>query len=430
MAHWAFSPSLIVVGTAKIHSKVLIIGGGPAGSASAYWLAMRGVEVTVLEKKIFPRDKTCGDGLTPRSVAQLEAMGLSDFLATKHRYIGLRSVAFGRTLELAWPRHHDFPNYGFVVTRHDLDEAVAENSADKGANYLFGHEVTGVSLNSDSSIEHLEVKEKSSGDLMLFSADYYVVADGANSRIGRALGAARNRDEPIGLAIRGYHSSPRHDDQYIESKLDLRDEKNSVVPGYGWIFPLGDGRVNVGIGMLTNQDRWKNFNTTHALERYIEQAPSYWGLSEKTELTTPTGGKLPMGFSIDPKSGPNFVLIGDSAASINPFNGEGISYGYETGRIAADLISDAIDADDRAKLGLYVSVLDKRYGNYYRLGRRFVKLIADPRILSLSVWAGMHSEPLMKEVVKIMANLMPTEKKGVAERAIDQAIRLVDLARA
>src|SRR5205085_8999625 len=104
-----------------------------AGAAAAYWLADAGHDVLLVEKKVYPREKTCGDGLTPRSVAQLESMGLADELARHHRFEGLRSIAFGRTLELRWPSHPDYPDYGYVVTRKDLDHFVAERAEKAGA---------------------------------------------------------------------------------------------------------------------------------------------------------------------------------------------------------------------------------------------------------------------------------------------------------
>ena len=113
---------------------VLVVGGGPAGAAAGYWLAAAGRDVCVLERKAFPRDKTCGDGLTPRAVHQIAVMGLEEAIATRHhRHDGLRAVAHGITLEMPWPEHPVFPSYGYVVRRRDLDQMVAEHAAAKGA---------------------------------------------------------------------------------------------------------------------------------------------------------------------------------------------------------------------------------------------------------------------------------------------------------
>src|SRR5213596_2458298 len=125
---------------ADVNSQVLVIGGGPAGASTAYWLAKAGREVTFVEKKTFPREKTCGDGLTPRAVKQLRDMGLEPKLQEFHRYEGLRAVAHGVTLELQWPRHPEFPSYGYVVRRRDLDQFVADHAVAAGATLLEGTE--------------------------------------------------------------------------------------------------------------------------------------------------------------------------------------------------------------------------------------------------------------------------------------------------
>ena len=119
--------------TKSARHEVLVVGGGPAGAATAYWLASAGHDVLVVEKKTFPREKTCGDGLTPRAVRQLHDMGLGERLEDFHRFNGLRALAHGITLELEWPEHPDLPSFGYVVRRRDLDQMVAEIAVKAGA---------------------------------------------------------------------------------------------------------------------------------------------------------------------------------------------------------------------------------------------------------------------------------------------------------
>ncbi|MEO5724796.1 MAG: FAD-dependent oxidoreductase, partial [Ilumatobacteraceae bacterium] len=125
---------------APITTEVLVIGGGPAGAAAGYWLAKHGHDVTIVERKTFPREKTCGDGLTPRAVHQLDEMGLTEQLQQFHRYNGLRATGMGRELELEWPSHPVYPQHGYVVRRRELDQIVAANAEAAGATLLQGHD--------------------------------------------------------------------------------------------------------------------------------------------------------------------------------------------------------------------------------------------------------------------------------------------------
>ncbi|MBA2751181.1 MAG: geranylgeranyl reductase family protein, partial [Actinobacteria bacterium] len=314
------------MGAAGADHDVVVVGGGPSGAACAYWLAEAGHDVLLLEKKRYPREKTCGDGLTPRSVKQLHDLGLAEDLAGHHRFSGLRSIAFGRTLELEWPSHPDFPNFGYVVTRKDLDHLVAQRAVKAGAALWEETEAT-APVTSDGVLSGVRVRRKAgpvpSGAPATeeVSARYVVVADGANSRFGRAMGTSRNKAYPMGMAIRGYYESPRHDEPWIESHLDIRDRRGNVLPGYGWIFPVGDGRVNVGVGLLSTFNQWKDVNTSHLMDAFAHHAPASWEINEETSCGAPTGGRLPMAFSVGPRVGPNHVVIGDAGAGINPFNG-------------------------------------------------------------------------------------------------------------
>jgi geranylgeranyl reductase family protein len=403
--------------TAPARPDVLVVGGGPSGAACAYWLADAGYDVLLVEKKRYPREKTCGDGLTPRAVRQLEDMGLGARLAADgHRFDGLRSIAFGRTLELRWPSHPDFPSYGYVITRHDLDELVAERAVKAGATLWQSSEALAPVVDG-GLVRGASIKRKDSGVVEEVRARYVVVADGANSRFGRSLGTSRNREYPLGMAIRGYYSSPRHDEPWIESHLDIRDKAGNVLPGYGWIFPVGDGRVNVGIGLLSTFNQWKAVNTSHLMEAFVDYAPSSWGLSPATSCGPATGGRLPMAFSVGPHAGPTYLVTGDAGGSINPFNGEGIAYAYETGRLAASVLDEALSTGSGLALQRYPLELQATYGLYYKVARAFVKIIGRPELMRALVSTGMHSRTLMEWVLRIMANLLRPDELGPAEAA-------------
>ncbi|MCU4183161.1 geranylgeranyl reductase family protein [Acidiferrimicrobium sp. IK] len=412
------------------HCDVLVIGGGPSGATASYWLASAGHDVVMVERKSYPREKTCGDGLTPRSVRQLLDMGLGDELAgAGHRYDGLRSHGFGRTLELKWPEHPDLPGYGYVITRKDLDALVARRAEKAGAEVWEKSEAI-APLVEQGLVRGGLIKDKTDPDAepVEVRARYVVVADGANSRFGRALGTSRNRSYPLGMAIRGYYYSPRHDEPWIDSWLDIRDKAGNVLPGYGWIFPVGDGRINVGIGLLSTFNQWKAVNTTHLLESFVDYAPESWDMRPETACGPATGGRLPMGLSVGPHAGPTYLVVGDAGGTINPFNGEGIAYAYETGRIAADAVHLALASGDGMALQTYEQRLQDTYALYYKVARAFVKIIGHPQLMRALVTTGMRSRPLMEWVLRIMANLLRPDELGPAEAAYKAVAAIARLA--
>jgi len=405
---------------------VVVVGGGPAGASAAFWLAEAGHHVVVVEKKRFPREKTCGDGLTPRAVRQLSDMGLDERLAEYHRFVGLRSMAHGLTLELEWPRHPDYPPYGYVVTRRNLDEMVAEQAVKAGATLWPAAEAI-EPLVENGLVAGAMVKRKETGAVEALRGRYLLVADGANGRFGRALGTARSRRYPLGMAIRGYFRSPRHDEPWIESHLDLRDRHGDALPGYGWIFPVGDGTVNVGVGLLSTFKGWKSVNTSHLMDAFVAMAPPSWEIRPETAVAPATGGRLPMGGSVHPAAGPTWLVAGDASGAINPFNGEGIAYAYETGRMAAEALDEALRTGNGLALARYPERLEDVYGLYFRVARLFVRAIGNPAVMSELTRIGMHSATLMEWVLRIMSNLLRPDELGPAEAVYRTMEKLVAL---
>ncbi len=403
--------------------EVLVVGGGPGGAAAAYHLAEWGHDVLLVEKKEFPREKTCGDGLTPRSIYELMLMGFDFSVPEFHRVGGLRAYAGDRMIELDWPDHPLFPDWAGVIRRIDLDHEVVRLAEKQGAVVRTGTEARPI-LEGGGLVA---VELTSAGETEIVRPTAVVVADGSLSRFGRGLGAARDFDRPFGLAARGYYASPRSDDGYMESHLSLTDAAGANVPGYGWIFPLGDGEVNVGVGVLSTFHRWKEVNTSMLMGSLEATAPESWGLSPEAATSNPRGGKLPMALSVGPKVGANWVLVGDAAGAINPFNGEGIAYAYETGRMAAGHVHAALAAGDLTLLQGYRVELDDTYGLYYRTARAFVRAIGRPGVMRALTRTGLRSRSLMEWVLRTMANLLRPDERHPAEVAYAMVERIVQM---
>ncbi len=397
---------------------LLVVGGGPAGASAAYWAARQGMAVAVLEKKSFPRDKTCGDGLTPRAIRQLDEMSLLPKLEHCQRHLGLRARANKQVLEIKWPSHPDYPSYGLCVRRSELDELVLNAADAQGAEVFLNTEAQNPIL-KNGLIEGAEIKQQD-GRTEQINARFTIVADGANSRFGRALGTKRERSWPQGMAIRTYYKSPKHEDEWLESNLDIRNRKGDALPGYGWVFPLGDGTINVGIGILSTFKNYKNINTSHLMQEWAYAVDESWDIDPDSPCMAPLGGRLPMGGSVSPKAGQNWMAAGDAAGFVNPFNGEGIDYAYETGRKAAELAGNCISGSQKNESNLaeeYGKWLDETYGLYFQVARAFAKIIGNPAVMRNLVGVGMHSKTLMEWAFRIMANLLRPSERGPAELA-------------
>ena len=416
---------------------VIVVGAGPSGSSAAYYLAQAGLDVLLIEKSTFPREKVCGDGLTPRAVKSLVAMGIdvseeAGWLRNK----GLRVIGGGMRLELDWPELSSYPGYGLVRTRASLDEQLARRAQAAGAKLLEGTTVTGPLLGDDGRIIGVEIgtdhPERLHGSRRTYRARVVVAADGNSSRLSVAMGLRKRDDRPMGVAVRTYYTSPRHKDDYLESWLDLWDGKR-LLPGYGWIFGMGDGTSNVGLGMLNTSTAFGNTDYKELLRRWLGSMPEEWGYTEENRTEPIRGAALPMGFNRTPHYHRGLLLAGDAAGLVNPFNGEGIAYAMESGeilaRVAAQALARPTAAETERVLRGYPEVLQDTYGRYYTLGRVFVELIGRPKLMRYATARGMHHPQLMKFALKLLANLSDPRDGDASDRIISAMTRLAPASR-
>jgi geranylgeranyl reductase family protein len=428
---------------------VIVVGAGPSGSTAAFYLAQAGLNVLLIEKSRFPRDKVCGDGLTPRAVKSLIAMGVdvteeAGWLRNK----GLRVIGGGMRLELDWPELSSWPGYGLVRPRPSLDEQLARRAQAAGVKLLEGTTVTGPVLNDNGRIVGVETTaeaeekskpesrsdntERTRGSIRRYHARVVVAADGNSSRLSVAMGLRKRDDRPMGVAVRSYYTSPRHKDDYLESWLDLWDG-DRLLPGYGWIFGMGDGTSNVGLGMLNTSDAFGKTDYRELLKRWLRSMPEEWGYVEENRTEPVRGAALPMGFNRTPQYYKGLLLAGDAAGMVNPFNGEGIAYAMESGELLARVVAQALARPARAEtervLRSYPQELQAAYGRYYTLGRVFVELIGRPKLMRYATSRGMHHPQLMRFALKLLANLTDPRDGDASDRIISAMTRLAPASR-
>ena len=391
--------------TLPLRTDVLVVGAGPAGSAAAAWSARAGLDTLLLDAAVFPRDKTCGDGLTPRAIGELERLGLGDWLRAHTVNQGLRAHGFGQTLLLPWPGG-SLPDWGSAVARTELDDHLRTTAIKSGATAVDGARAVGVHLDGDR-VRSVDVERD--GEVVEVQCERLVVADGVRSPLGKLLGREWHRDTVYGVAGRAYVDSGMADDPWISSHLELRGEDGDILSGYGWIFPLGSGEVNIGVGTLATAKRPANIAVKPLMRFYAEERRDEFELSG--DLRMPTSALLPMGGAVSQVAGPNWALIGDAAGCVNPLNGEGIDYGLETGRLVADVMVAG------GELGqVWPALLREHYGESFSIARRLAGLVTVPRLLPALGPAGMRSDWLMTLALRWMGNLVTDEDRDRAAR--------------
>ena len=415
------------------HADVVVVGAGPGGAAAAAHLAARGRDVLVLEKDRFPRDKVCGDGLTPRVIRELldlgmhdEAHGRADGFATQR---GLR-IHGGRTvMELPWPDLDDWPSWGGTATRKVFDESIARTAQRFGARLVEGTAATGPIWRdaSESRVTGVRWRDEHGREGEV-RAPVVVAADGAGGGLGKQFGVRRREDRPMAVAARAYYRSPRADDDWISSFLDLEDKDGGLLSGYGWVFPLDDGTINVGLGLLSTSKEFRAVSYRKLLESWATGMADEWATTEANRTERIRSGPIPMGFNRTPLHQRGILLVGDAGGMVNPFNGEGISYAMEAAQLAAEVVDRALVTRRTSDLDRYDQELRRRVGGYYTLGKVFADLVGSPAVMHVCTQYGMPYRPLMRLVLKLMAHLTDADPADTKDAIINTLQRLAPAA--
>ena len=389
---------------------IIIIGGGPAGAATAIQAARGGASVAIFEKSSLGRDKVCGDGLTPRAIGALQDLEID--IKDVHKITGLRMIAGKTRRELEWPSGGTFPSYGAVWTRKELDSHLLETASQSGAKIFYnsealpmfdGDQVIGVTCGPDR-----------------WTSKLVVAASGAPGKVARMLGTERKTDEPYGIAIRTYVESPRHADEYLEASLAMRDSNGTPIPGYGWMFPTGKGTVNLGVGALSTMKGFRKLNLNTLCDIYRDSIADEWEVGPYLEK--PRAWRLPM--TSQKRHGNGWVAVGDAAGLINPMNGEGIDYSLESGMLISDLFLE----NPQTASSRYDQIIGERFDGFLRTGRRFSYLIGHPLILRSGLRVAVSNQFMANMTLQVMGNLVDNSTPGAAGRVLRVADKTLAVA--
>lgn len=426
----------------KSTADVIVVGAGPGGSAAAYYLAREGFNVIALEKSRFPREKVCGDGLTPRAVRELELIGLPT--PREDGWIpnwGLRMIGGGHRLEFPWHEQDSFPNYGLSLPRASFDHRLAEHARSAGADIREGQFVTGVVRDERTgrvigvTARETDEKGRKVGDEVTYTAPVVMSADGVSARLALGLGLERRDDRPMGVAVRTYFDTPRHDEEWMEGHLTIWDGepgKSNLLPGYGWIFPLGDGTANIGLGTLSPNGQPSGLDHRALFDGWIRHGLKDWEIDPDAPVSKVQGAAIPMAFNRQPHYIPGMMLIGDSGGMVSPFNGEGIAYAMHSARRAAEAMvawrEATAGAAKEAALAGYATQMKDDLGGYYSLGRVFAHLIAHPEVMKLCTRYGLPRPVIMRFTHKLLADVYEPRGGDWADRLLSTLTKIAPAA--
>ena len=401
--------------SASATADVIVVGAGPAGSSAAFHMATLGLDVILLEKQELGRDKVCGDGLTPSAVRELVSMGVDTSGWQRNR--GLRVIGGGHLLHFPWPEQASFPSYGMARPRALLDRDLAEHAAAAGARLLTGVTVTGPVTSPTGRVTGVEARPTSRVAYPgiegppTFTAPLVVDAGGVSARLATAVGRTKNERRPMGVAVRAYFRSPRAKDAWMESRLELWDGKpgkSDLLPGYGWIWSVGEGLVNVGLGSVSSRASATAIDYRAVFNRWMDNVPASWGFTKENQVGGLVSAALPMAFNRKPHYADGLMLLGDAGGMVSPFNGEGIAQALLSGRLAAQAAAQAAARSTTSGreqvLAQYPKALRAEMGGYYTLGRVFVALIEHPEVMRLCTRYGLPRKRLMKLVTKLLSD--------------------------
>jgi menaquinone-9 beta-reductase len=400
----------------------VVVGGGPTGAATASWLSRWGHRVVVVDRgsRVDPPtagQRALGQAVSPRAVQRLIEVGVDPIERGWHRHRGLRLVAGSRAVDVVWSRSASVARTSVGVPYEVLARALAARARDGGAQVLYQHEAVAPFVER-GFVRGTTVRNLATGEVTDLEARYVVVADGAGSSFGRALGTLRTKDWPLLTTVRGQWNSPRHDEVWVESVFGVVEPDGERLVVTTTVIPLGNGQVTIEVNIPSTARATASLQLPALLDHVAHGLASRWGLDLTTNPTRPIAERLPLGLSIRPQSGPTFLVVGDAVAAVNPFNGDGLAFGLESARLAAEVLHDALQAGDPTLLSSYSRLLDQRLGGFFKLGRLFLRQVGRPGTASLLGKGAVRLPGVTARATRFMTGLADVETPAdPAERA-------------
>jgi geranylgeranyl reductase family protein len=388
---------------------VAIIGAGPGGSATAHYLAQRGLRVLLLDKAKFPRDKTCGDGLTPRAVAVLQDMGLVDDLKRVGHVI--------KRFEVFAPNRNStrdviavqdgLPDFSLVVPRLLLDDRIRQRAVDSGA--AFWPDAHVLDVKQGNGTQHVEIKVERDGKAEAHQARMAVIATGANTRLLMHTGILKRQPNVL-VASRAYFEGVRGLSDIWTLRFD-----DVPMPGYGWVFPTGAETANIGVGYFKEG---RNASAAEPFKRFIASPPLREMLTQARQAGPVRGYPLRDDFLASPAYAERVLIVGEAAGLVNPLTGEGIDYALESGRMAAQHLAGMFEHDDFSaqRHQAYDAALREHFAPLFEFCIKVRQWCLRPFVLNALVSVANRRDDLRSRLVSVVLGGAPVKGKLTAGR--------------
>jgi len=377
---------------------VVIVGAGPGGSAAAYYLARQGLDVLLLDKSDFPRDKTCGDGLTPRALYVLEDMGvLEEVAGFAWRINGLElHAARGEVMRAPIPEKDGYPNHLLIAPRLRLDDTIRRRALAAGASFHGSVRVTGVERENG----HVVVRGIQGGKSRAYPGRVVILAVGANLRLLQRLGLLKRTPRMI-LAARAYYEGMNGLTDRVQAHFE-----NVPLPGYGWVFPLSETSANVGVGFWQSRVPWRKLPASGgvAMNDFLCNGKLRAMMNGAEAVGPVKGFPLRIDFASAPTYSDGVLLVGEAAGLVSPLTGEGIDFALESGKMAAEFLLGAFQRGDLSTrvLAGYDKLLRDRFQRLFLFLGYIRSLYLNPLLMDRAIKAAERFDDLKGMLVNVM----------------------------